>query len=838
VIASAPDRTTDYYRYLESKVVVSPSRGVRLNTSSLHPSTKPHQRHVIEWALRNGRGLIGADFGLGKTHILCEIASSIVQATGKRFLVVCPLGVRTQFIVKDGPRLGVRWEYVRTDAEVQAATSPFLITNYERVRDGAIDPRRHDLAGVGLDEGNIIGNLGTKTEEVFLELFAEVPYRYVATATPAPNEYRQLIYYAEFLGEMDHGQALTRWFKRDPEKAGNLQLHPQHEEEFWLWVASWALFVHLPSDLGYSDEGYTLPELQIHWHRLDVDHTRAWDQADSRGQGMLLLDPTLSATAAAKEKRATLASRVERMLAIMAAESPDTHWLLWHDLEAERGAIEAAVPGVATIYGSQDLEINEANLLGFTDGEIPILATKPQMSGLGTNLQYHCNHAIFLGVNYKFRDFIQAVHRIYRFQQDKPVHIHILYAASEDKVRLALLDKWARHDKLQETMRGIQRQYGLSRAAIAESLRRKLGVERNEARGDFFTLVRNDCVVELLSGRLADSSVGLIATSIPFGNHYEYTAQYEDFGHNPDDAAFWQQMDYLIPELLRVLKPGRVAAIHVKDRILYGHQTRTGFMEVSPFHAEAIFAFRSHGWLFEGMRTITTDVVRENNGTYRLSYSEMLRDASKMGSGLPEYLLLFRKPPTSTATARADEPVCKNGQEYSLGRWQIDAHAYWRSTGKQLGYDYEAHVGRLDQLRDTGNLPTSFFVEPPASNSDWVWDDVQFMHCLNARQQRRRVENHVCPLPLDTVERVIRLYSNRGDLVLDPFSGIGTVPYLAVKLGRLGYGIELSERYWEDGVSYCQEAETERKAPRLFDWEELEIAPQPGSLVGADEAAG
>jgi hypothetical protein len=676
-----PMTTTDYYRFLESKIAVGQARGVRLDADSLHPSTKPHQRDAIEWALRNGHGLIAASFGLGKTHILSEIARAIHESTGKRFLIVCPLGVRTQFTVKDGPRLGVDWQYVRTDAEAAAATSPYLITNYERVRDGDLDPRKLDLAGAGLDEGNIMGNLGTKTQEVFADLFADVPYRYVATATPAPNEYRELIYYAEFLGVMDHGQALTRWFKRDPSKAGNLQIHPQHERDFWLWVASWALFIFLPSDLGHSDEGYSLPPLDIRWHKLGVDHTRAWEQSDNRGQGLLLLDPTLSATAAAKEKRATLESRIERMREIIAAEDPETHWLIWHDLEDERRAIEAAIPGVATIYGSQDLETNDANLLGFADGRLPILATKAVMSGLGTNLQGYCNHAIFLGVNYKFRDFIQAVHRLYRFGQAKPVYIHILYAESEDKVRVALAEKWARHDKLQETMRGILSQYGLSQQAIATGLQRKFGVERQEERGDFFTMAHNDCVVELLDGHLADNSVDLIHTSIPFGNHYEYTAKYEDFGHNPSDSDFWRQMDFLIPELLRVLKPGRVAAIHVKDRQLYGHQTTSGIMETAPFSDECVMAFRKHGWTYQGRRTITTDVVRENNGTYRLSYSEMLRDASKMSQGLPEYLLLFRKPQTSTASARADEPVTKDASEYSLGRWQVDAHAYWRSNG-------------------------------------------------------------------------------------------------------------------------------------------------------------
>lgn len=809
-----------YTKFLESKVVVAPETGFdNFDGANLHPSALPHQRDMIAWALRNGHGLIAASFGLGKTHVQIEIARAIVERTGQRFLIVCPLGVKHQFQKEDGPRLGVSWQYVRTDDEIDAADSPFIITNYERVRDGDIDPRKHSIAGVSLDEGSVMRSLGSKTYQVFQDLFAGVRYRFVATATPSPNQYRELIYYAEWLGVMDHGQALTRWFKRDPAKAGNLQLHTSHEEDFWKWVSTWALFLHTPSDLGYDDTGYALPELRVHWHRIPVDHTRAWEQHDNRGQGLLLLDPTLSATGAAKEKRATLDARIEKMLEIMRSEPPDTHWLLWHHLEDERRAIQKALPEVSAVYGSQDLDVKEQTLLDFTHGIVPVLATKPELAGFGCNFQYHCSKAIYLGIDYKAEDFLQSLHRIFRFQQDEPVDIHIIYAESEDKVAATLRDKWQRHDELQAKMRDIVQAYGLSHAAIENSLRRQIGTTRQEVRGERFTAVCNDSVMELPG--LAGDSIGLIHTSIPFGNHYEYTTQYEDFGHNPTDENFFVQMDYLIPELFRVLKPGRAAVIHVKDRILYGHQTKSGLMEVSPFSDDTTRAFRKHGFLYEGRVTITTDVVRENNSTYRLGWTEMTKDSSKMGHGLPEYLLLFRKPPTSTDTARADEPVTHDKAEYTRARWQIDAHAYWRSNGNRLVsrelYNYCEHVRRLETLEAKGNLPASFFVEPPASTSPYVWDDIVSMRCLNSDQSRRKVENHICPLPLDIVERVIELRSNPGDIVLDPFAGLFTVPYMAIKLGRIGYGIELSPPYFGDGVGYCQDIERQVLAPTLFD---------------------
>jgi DNA modification methylase len=719
---------------------------------------------------------------------------------------------------------------VRTDAEIEAAQTPYLITNYERLRDGDITPANHDIAGASLDEGSVLRSLGSKTYQVFLNLFADIEYKWVCTATPSPNRYRELIYYANWLGIMDTGQALTRFFQRDVNKAGNLTLHPQHEKKFWLWVASWALFVYKPSDLGYSDEGYDLPKLNVTWHRLEVDQTRAWDQTDNRGQHRLFLNAAGGVREASAEKRATIEARIEKMQEIMGS-NPDRHWLLWHDLEDERRAIERAVPDSTSVYGSQALDLREQRILDFSHGEIPILATKPRIAGSGCNFQRYCHSNIFLGVGYKFQDFIQAIHRTHRFQQYQPVDVHIIYAESEDEVVNTLRRKWTQHDKLVEKMQKIVKEYGLVQATLDKELSRNIGLEREEASGQLFTAVNNDCVLEL--ERLPDNSVGLIHTSIPFGNHYEYTTQYEDFGHNPSNSEFWQQMDFLISNLLRVLEPGRCAAVHVKDRVLYGHQTSHGFMEIAPFSDECVFAFKKHGFMYEGRRTIVTDVVRENNSTYRLGWTEMSKDASKMGSGLPEYLLLFRKQPSDMQDQRADRPVTKDKAEYSRARWQIDAHSFWRSGGNTLltpaeAYDHDAHVERLEVKEEAGNLPATFFYEPPVSISEWVWDDITFMRVLNSEQRRKQQANHICPLPFDIVERAIRLYSNPNDLVLDPFAGLFTVPAKAIELGRRAYGIELNYEYFVAGLKYCQEAEQKAMAPTLFDWlalqEEAELA--------------
>jgi len=579
-------------------------------------------------------------------------------------------------------------------------------------------------------------------------------------------------------------------------------------------------------------DSYKLPDLRIAWHRIEVDQTRAWDQTDNRGQHRLFLDAAAGVKEASAEKRATLSERISKMMEIMDDGDSESQWVIWCHLNREQDEVESALNGFgftySSIHGSLDIEETERRLYDWKDKKTQVLLSKPVMLGSGLNLQ-QCHKVIFLGIDYKFQDFIQAIHRTYRFQQTQPVDVHILYAESEDAVVDILKQKWDQHNRLVEQMRAIIQKYGLSHEAMRRDLVRSIGVDRVEVQGKLFTAVNNDCVVETRS--LPDDFAGLIHTSIPFGNHYEYTAQVEDFGHNPSDSDFWQQMDYLVPELLRILKPGRVAAIHVKDRILYGHQTASGFMEVSPFSDECVMSFRRHGFLYEGRRTIVTDVVRENASTYRLGWTEMTKDASKMGSGLPEYLLLFRKPPTHSDNAYADDPVTKDKAEYTRARWQVDAHAFWRSNGNtpllpaEL-YDYEAHVTRLEDKDRNGNLPASFFYEPPKSMSDWVWDDVVYMRTLNSEQSHKRRENHICPLPFDIVERTIRLYSNEGDLVLDPFAGLFTVPYMAIKTGRRAYGIELNSTYFEAGARYCQDIEQQVTAPTLFDYLKLQAGEE------------
>lgn len=325
--------------------------------------------------------------------------------------------------------------------------------------------------------------------------------------------------------------------------------------------------------------------------------------------------------------------------------------------------------------------MREKRVYRFSNGKTRLFATKKELSGSGCNFQKHCHRAIFLGIDYEFNDFIQAVHRIYRFLQTEQVVIDIILTENEEGILDVLLKKWQQHNYLTKKMTDIIKRYGLSNANTSQ-LERKLGVERVQVNGDNYTAILNDCVEE--TKKMKKNSIDLIHTSIPFSNHYEYSANYNDFGHNATTAKFFEQMDFLTPELYRILKPGRVAAIHVKDRVLFGNATGTGMPTIEPFHVYTIEHYIKHGFQYFGMITVITDVVRENNQTYRLGWTENCKDGSKMGVGCPEYILLFRKLPTDTSKAYADVPVVKSKDEYTKGQWQIDAHAFYRSDGNRL----------------------------------------------------------------------------------------------------------------------------------------------------------
>lgn len=974
----------NYEDFLATKSKFTQAFGFEIDSETLNPWLRPHCRDIVRWALVGGRRAIFASFGLHKTSMQLEIMRQIGLHEGGRRLIIAPLTPIEEFI-EEASKMGIDLFFVKSTEQVSG--DGIYITNYESVRDGKLDVAL--FMAVSLDEASVLRSYGSKTYQEFLTMFGEVKYRFVATATPSPNRHKELIHYAGFLGIMDTGQALTRFFQRDSTQANNLTLYPHMEAEFYTWLHSWAIFIQTPSDLGYSDEGYALPEFEVRYHEVSVGNLGG--KVDRDGQIQLVNDAALGLKDAAEEKRNSIPERVAKVAEIIAAD-PTDHFIVWHDLEDERAALNDVLPVAAyenwlefkdgntvavdmysrhysardledrklfvgpgekmvlvtrdgsalfvwrkfiddsgqtgvncavfrnegsllssmlieeamviawlrwpgerlytyvdatkvkssnpgycffmagwenvgetkgglvimaidapdeapevkskdyalDVYGSQDPEERSQRLRAFRDGKLAILSTKPVIAGSGGNFQRHCHREIFSGIGYKFNDFIQAIYRVQRFGQQHSVIIDIVYTETERAILTELKRKWDEDTKLRQRMGAIIRKYGLSTTGMEEELRRTIGVERVVERGECFEVAKNDCCDETV--RMEENSVDLIHTSIPFGNHYEYSASYNDFGHNEDNAKFFDQMDYLTPELLRILRPGRIAAIHVKDRIRFGNVTGYGMPSVDPFHSDCIVHYRKHGFIYFGMITVVTDVVRENNQTYRLTYKELKKDGTKMGVGSPEYVLLFRKLPTDTSRGYADVPVSNTPETYPLSEWQMDAHAFWQSNGNRLmtieelselppyevgkalametavtGYDHERYLSVGKALAEEKKLPTTWMALSPASSHPDVWTDVVRIRTLNGDQVQRNLTSHICPLQFDIVDRIIRRYTNAGEIVFDPFMGIGTVPYRAILQRRYGRGCELAPGYFKDALRYLYLAERKVSAPTLFD---------------------
>ena len=835
----SPEYLETYINFLKSKIPQAEISGFDIDRSSIHPMLYPHQKDITQWAAHGGRRLISASFGLGKTFIQLMLARLCIRRTNKPFLIGLPLGVRHEF-VKDAGKLGLDIRYVRDMEEAQMAIADgvnILMCNYTRIRMGKLDPAF--FGGCSFDEASVLRSLGTETVNYMMDNFMSIPYRYVCTATPSPNSYTDLLNYAHFLGIMDRGQALTRFFGRNSTQAGDLQLYPHKEAEFWLWFKSWAIVIKKPSWLGYSDEGYEMPPLQVSWHKITVAPKK--EVADKKTKQLAAFrNVTASLVDGAAEKRDSVNERVDKMLEIISA-SPKDNFILWHDLEKERTAIESAL-GIKAVYGKQDEEEQERILNEFAQGQLQFLPAKPSMFGSGCNFQAHCHRAIFIGITDKFNDFIQAIHRILRYGQAHQVIIDIIYTDAEEPMRKRLEAKWHRHNELDVRMEDIVKGYGLWDATIKTDLARTIGCERVEKKGLSYTCINNDNVIELMN--TPSNSVDLDITSIPFGDQYEYSCSYHDMGHNFGNNEFFKQLAFLLPNKLRTLKPGRIAAIHVKDRIRYSYQNGQGFTSMEDFSGQTIRAYEAAGFWLMGKITVTTDVVSENNSTYRLGWSEKCKDGTKIGCGMPEYVLIFRKPPTDKSNAFADLPVLKSKQQYTRAQWQLDAHSYWRSSGnrlldieeikqlnmsqmfkiweqtKDVPYSYFKHLQACEALDEAGNLSATFMSLPVNSNSDFVWTDVSRMRTLNGNQVSKGQEKHICPLQFDIIDRLINYFSMEGEIVRDVFGGIMSVPYRALKMGRKAIGIELNTAYFNDGVKYCRDTEMLKNVPTLFDLEQ------------------
>lgn len=682
------------------------------------------QSHVVKWAVRKGRAALFEDCGLGKTIQQLEWAHQVRQHTRRPVLILTPLSVAAQ-TAREAEHFGITAQVVESGDEISG--EGIWITNYEK-----LDKFDYvDVAGVVLDESSILKSFTGKTRQRLAERFWETPYKLACTATPSPNDYTEFGQHADFLGVCTPAQMLCTFFINDTFNTGDWRLKKHAEGEFWKWVASWAACVSKPSDIGYDDAGYTLPNLKLETVIVDVDETEA------ANEGELFRNATLSATTMHKEMRMTADARV-RAVADLVNPSDET-WIVWCNTNDESERLAKAIPNAVEIRGSDTAKKKETAAADFVDGKIRVLISKSGIFGYGMNWQ-HCRNIAFVGLSYSFEDFYQALRRSYRFGQTREVNAYVVHATTEGAIMRTIARKINQHSEMQKSMK-------IAAEAFREGTKElTMKTDINKREGNGWTVYHGDCV--RVAKSLPDASVDFSVFSPPFADLFTYSDDLQDMGNCNDLEEFTKHFEILIKELSRIMVPGREVAVHCVD--LLSTKWKHGRIEFQDFSGEIIRAFWRHGFLFHSRICIWKSPVTEMQRTkaHGLLHKTLTTDSSCSRVGSADYLLVFRNGMDSA------KPVTKDRTKYPVSWWQEVASPVWMTVD-------QGRVLNKDGARD------------------------------------HKDEKHICPLQLDVIERAIELWSNPGDLVYSPFTGIGSEGVGALTLDRRFVGSELKESYFK-----------------------------------------
>ncbi len=430
----------EYRDFLRKKQMKSTDYGFGVKKEKLNPNLFDWQREVVRWALKKGRAALFEDCGLGKTLQSLSFADEVVKHTGGKVLILAPLAVSEQ-TKREGEKFGISVHIARNQKEVQDGIN---ITNYEMLKN--FDPS--EFVGVVLDESSILKSYMGKTKMQILEAFQHTPYKLSCTATPSPNDHMEILNQAEFLGIMRSSEALAIWFINDTQNMGTYRLKKHAIKPFWEWVSTWAICMSKPSDIGFSDDGYLLPELE---ERMNVVKISELDREYKDG---LLRDIKTSATAFHQEKRYTAEARAEQCAYI--AQSDQSQYVIWCDTNYEAEELKKLLPEAVEIRGSDKLEHKEKAVKNFIEGKTRILISKPSILGYGLNFQ-NCHKTIFCGMSYSYENYYQAVRRFHRFGQQNKVEVDIVIGSTEQKILESIQRKQKLHQEMSENMyKGIK----------------------------------------------------------------------------------------------------------------------------------------------------------------------------------------------------------------------------------------------------------------------------------------------------------------------------------------------------------------------------------------------
>jgi DNA modification methylase/superfamily II DNA or RNA helicase len=763
--------TTEYEQFIESKRIVAQRSGFDVNPSQVHPALFPFQRDIVCWALRKGRAAVFADTGLGKTRIQIEWA----RLTGQNTLIVAPLSVARQ-TVREGQRIGVDVHYVRSQGQI--GDDGIYITNYEMIEH--FDPSC--FGAVVLDESSILKALDGKTRRLLTEMFAETPYRLCCTATPAPNDRTEIGNHSEFLGITKMTDMLAMFFihankevisdvggiklrrKLGNDNGQEWRLKHHSEQAFYRWMASWAMSIRKPSDLGYDDSDFVLPPLSVHPLWIDYDFVPE-NQLVFTGLNGLAGHRTV--------RKETTTLRCEKAAELVNTSSEQ--WIVWVGLNDESRIMAGLIPDSVEVTGSDSPEAKAEAIEAFQDGKYRVLVTKCSIGGFGLNLQ-NAHNQVFVGLSYSWEEWYQAIRRCYRFGQKHPVNIHVVLTEVEREVFDTIMSKEAVAKDMSEQL--IQSVKGYEMDELNSNQESIFNYQEASFSGDGWTAMLGDSCQRLKE--MAENSIDLSVYSPPFSDLYTYSNSELDLGNSRNNGEFFEHYKYIIRELLRVTKPGRLTCVHTAD--IPAMAVRDGYIGMKDFPGQVVEAYEAEGWIYHGWAVVTKNPQAQAIRTKAkaLLFTQLRKDSTSSRPAILDRILLFRKPGDNAVPVT---PV-DNG-EIDNETWIDWAGGIWTGISESDTLQYQS-------ARDDND------------------------------------EKHICPLQLGTIERCIKLYSNPGETVLTPFMGIGSECYEALRWGRKAIGIELKPSYFRIAVQNLRNAEFQRARPSLFDFMEIE---QPAAHV-------
>jgi DNA modification methylase len=737
----------NYEKFLESKQLICPPAGI--DPAPINPQLFQFQRDIVRWALRRGRAAIFADCGLGKTPMQLEWARQISEQGN--VLILAPLAVAEQ-TVAEGEKFGVKVRYCRHQADAEPGIT---ITNYEMLEHFDAS----SFAGIVLDESSILKDYTSKTRNQIIAAFQNTPYRLACTATPAPNDYMELGNHAEFLGVMTRTEMLSMFFVHDGGDTSKWRVKGHAESEFWKWVCSWGVMLRKPSDLGYDDGGFILSPLQI-------EQTTVSSEALD-GFLFAMQASTLPERIAARRK--STSERAQACAEIVNAT--DEAWVIWCNLNNEADELELSIKGAVQVKGSERLEHKATKLRAFSSGGILRMVSKPSIAGRGLNWQ-HCRNVAFVGLSDSWEDYYQAVRRCWRFGQTKPVRVVLITAEAEGAVLANIMRKERDADRMATEM--INNMHTINEENIKGTVRTSDCYKVAQANGDGWEMHLGDCVDVTRS--LRPESVDFSIFSPPFASLYTYSASERDMGNSRGYDEFARHFAFLVTELFRVLKSGRLVSFHCWNTPTT--KSHHGYIGIQDFRGDLIRMFQAAGFIFHSEVCIWKDPVTAMQRTKALGllWKQIKKDSSMSRQGVPDYLVTMRKPGENA------EFISHSADAFPVEQWQ-----QWASP---------------------------------------VWMDINPSDTLQFRSAREhKDERHICPLQLEVIRRALVLWSNPGDVVLSPFAGIGSEGYMAlggstitgaaVEKPRKFIGVELKESYFRQATKNLMAAQS-AKHSELF----------------------